>query len=425
MRIPSLNSKGTDVKEVQSILKKLNYYESNIDGIFGEKTQEAISKLQQDNNLEINGKLDIKTYSYIRSLLLGYYRYKVKGKNTIENILEKYNTSLDHVISSNPNIDLDNIKNNDEIIIPYDLEIVRTDIDYTYEILERNISSLKTIYPFIEEGVIGNSILGKNIYYLKIGEGPNHVFYNACHHSLEWITSLLLMKFTENICNAYVKNESIRGYDIKDLLSKSSIFIVPMVNPDGVDLVLKGLDPTSKYYGRLIKLNKGNLNFSTTWQSNIRGVDLNHNYNASWKQSKFSEKQNKIYGPGPTRYSGDFPESEPESKALANFTRFNDFKMVLAYHSQGKEIYWNYKNMAPDISKDIGEKFSKVSGYKLSEPEGMASFSGYKDWFISKFKRPGFTIEVGEGTNPLPISQFEEIYNDNEEILLMAPSLTI
>ena len=49
-----------------------------------------------------------------------------------------------------------------------------------------------------------------------------------------------------------------------------------------------------------------------------------------------------------------------------------------------------------------------------------SSFAGYKDWFIQNFRRPGYTIEVGSGTNPLPLSQFEEIYRDNLPILITA-----
>ena len=304
--------------------------------------------------------------------------------------------------------------------------IVNTSIDYTYSVLEEDIKNLKSKYSFIETGIMGNSVLGKNLSYIKLGDGDNVVFYNGTHHGLEWITSVLLMKFIENFCEAFDKNKSIRGYNIKTIWNKSTIYIVPMVNPDGVDLVLNGIENVRfDYQRRLFKWNKGQKNFSDVWQANIRGVDLNHNYNASWRESKMSEVKNNILGPGPTRYSGRFPESEPEAKAIADFTRFNNFNLVMALHSQGKEIFWNYRDMEPKISREIAEKFSKVSGYEVSTPEGMASFSGYKDWFIEKYKKPGFTIEVGKGKNPLPISQFNEIYNDIEEMLLLASIITL
>lgn len=303
--------------------------------------------------------------------------------------------------------------------IPYGIDIVDTNIDYTYEIMEKDIQGLKARYPFIKTGIAGNSVLGKNLYYIKLGNGPNEVFYNGSHHSLEWITSVLLMKFVENFSKAYASGTTLEGYNVRDIWNKSTIYILPMVNPDGVDLVLNGLKRDNPYYNSLIKWNKGSTNFSTVWQANIRGVDLNHNYDASWNLSKQAEAAYGITGPGPTRYSGTAPESEPESKAVANFTRNHNFRLVIAYHTQGEVIYWTYLNIIPKDALRIAQLFSKVSGYKLSQTYGIVSYAGYKDWFIDKYKRPGFTIEAGKGTNPLPISQFNQIYNNNIELLLL------
>ena len=52
-----------------------------------------------------------------------------------------------------------------------------------------------------------------------------------------------------------------------------------------------------------------------------------------------------------------------------------------------------------------------------------SSFAGFKDWFIQEFNKPGYTIEAGIGVNPLPISQFNEIYNDNIGILILGAIL--
>ena len=74
--------------------------------------------------------------------------------------------------------------------------------------------------------------------------------------------------------------------------------------------------------------------------------------------------------------------------------------------------------MATEEAHMIGEKFAELSGYELAETVGITSYAGYKDWFIQDYKRPGYTVEVGKGTNPLPISQFDAIYNDNIKLLL-------
>ena len=63
---------------------------------------------------------------------------------------------------------------------------------------------------------------------------------------------------------------------------------------------------------------------------------------------------------------------------------------------------------------------AEASGYNLADVPYNSGFAGYKDWFIQEFRRPGYTIEVGQGINPLPISQFDEIYRDNLPILVIA-----
>lgn len=97
--------------------------------------------------------------------------------------------------------------------------------------------------------------------------------------------------------------------------------------------------------------------------------------------------------------------------------------MVIAYHTQGKEIYWNFQNINPPRGLEIANQFASVSGYSIENVPFNSSFAGYKDWFIQDYNRPGFTIEAGLGINPLPISQFDEIYNDNLGILVLGAIL--
>ncbi|WP_027624401.1 M14 family metallopeptidase [Clostridium lundense] len=420
MRILKLGSKGSDVMEIQSVLKKIGYDPGPVDGVYGAKTENAVRQFQKNNGLNPDGVIGPDTYRILERLLIGYDTYTIRPGDTLYNIAKKYYTQVYKILIANPGIEPFDIQPGQRIIVPYGIDVVQTDINYTYDVLRRDIEGLKTRYPFITVGVAGKSVLGKNLYYLKLGVGPNQVFYNAAHHALEWITSPLLMKFAENFANNYALGRKMRGYDVADIWSRSSIYIMPMVNPDGVDLVLNGLSKDNPYYDQLIVWNKGSTDFSKDWEANNRGVDLNHNYNASWQKSKEAEKMYGVYGPGPTRYSGPYPESEPETQTVVKFTRDHNFRLVLAYHSQGEVIYWQYDGITPPDSRRIGELFSKVSGYSLAEAAGITAYAGYKDWFIEEYRRPGYTIEVGKGKNPLPISQFDKIYNDNEELLLLA-----
>lgn len=420
MRVLQLGSVGSDVMEIQSLLAQIGYNPGPIDGIFGSMTQQSVINFQDDNNLVPDGIVGPRTHAVLNRLLMGYDIYTIQAGDTLYNLARRYYTTVDRILTANPNINPYNLMIGTQITIPYGIDVVDTNISYTYEIMQRDIQGLRARYPFLQVGIAGRSVLGKNLYYIRLGNGPNEVFYNGAHHALEWITAPLLMKFIENYAKAYAERESIRGYDIRDIWSRSSIYIIPMVNPDGVNLVINGLQRDNPYYNQLLQWNDTGLPFSRVWQANIRGVDLNHNYDALWYEYREIAEELGYGSPGPTRYPGPYPESEPESRAVADFTRQHNFRLVLAFHSQGEVIYWNFQNLAPPVARRIGEILSQVSGYSLEETYGTASYSGYKDWFIQEYRRPGYTIEVGRGVNPLSITQFPEIYNDNEELLILA-----
>lgn len=152
-------------------------------------------------------------------------------------------------------------------------------------------------------------------------------------------------------------------------------------------------------------------------------MDLNLQFPAGWEDARRIKFEQGFTSPAPRDYVGEAPLSQPESTALYNFTLQHNFRLVIAYHTQGQEIYWQFQNYTPQESLYIGNMFSRASGYVLSDTPYNSSFAGYKDWFIQDYRRPGFTIEAGIGENPLPISQFNEIYNDNIGILILGAVL--
>lgn len=287
---------------------------------------------------------------------------------------------------------------------------------YSFKMMEQQLSALIKKYPFLSLSSIGKSIEKRDIYCLRLGQGDRKIHVNASHHANEWITSIVIIQSIQIICNLIQKQTKYLDIDCTTLLDKVSYDFVPMVNPDGVELCLNSPYQSSDISSELLRLNEGKLDFSK-WKANIRGVDLNRNYNAGFEiYKKNSQKQSPSYA----YYPGKHFESEPESFALANLTRQRKYDIVFAYHTQGKVIYWTYQDLYIDYAKEYATMFSKLSQYLLDDPEIGASYGGYKDWFISSFKKPGFTIECGLGENPIELSQIPTIIHDTLPILILA-----
>lgn len=272
---------------------------------------------------------------------------------------------------------------------------------------EKIIKKIKSEFGFVKTEKIGESVCGRSIDLIKLGNAEKATLWVGAHHGLEWITTLLLFEFFYDICKKVKFNEKVCGIDVKEKLNERGIVFVPCLNPDGVEIALSGFKSVPKD-----KLPIKNIDdeFYKKWQSNANGVDLNHNYNAGWEELHRLERDNKIFLPSHTRYGGIAPESEPETRALVNFCRENNFEYALAFHSQGEEIYWDYGKHTPENSEKFAEVFALMSGYTVSNPEGLAVGGGFKDWFIEELGRPAFTVEVGSGKNPLPIEELPKIY---------------
>ena len=233
------------------------------------------------------------------------------------------------------------------------------------------------------------------------------------------------MKFIEDYSNAYINNNSLFGYNIRNLFNSVSIFIMPMINPDGVNLVTQSLPTNSIYFKKALSIsnNYPNIPFPSGWKANIRGIDLNLQFPAGWEKAKTIKFNQGFTSPAPRDFVGYGPLTEPESLAIYNFTLSHNFSLIITYHTQGQEIYWNFQNINPPRGLEIANKFANASGYSIEDVPYNSSFAGYKDWFIQDYNRPGYTIEAGLGQNPLPISQFDEIYQDNLEILILGAVL--
>lgn len=300
------------------------------------------------------------------------------------------------------------------------MPIVDTTVPITAASCDRMILQLASAYPFCRTERLTDTAFQRPIRTLVIGEGPRKVIYTAAHHANEWITALILLRFAEELAQAVADDGEIFGQSARKIQQAATIYMVPMVDPDGVDLVTGAIEENTVQYrlARALADNYPQIPFPEGWKANLLGVDLNLQYPAKWLQAREIKFSAGFTRPGPRDYVGKAPLDQRESRALAEYTEYIDPAMVLAFHSQGKEIYWQFADIFVPGARELGEEFAGVSGYTLADTPYNSSFAGYKDWFIQYFRRPGYTVEVGEGENPLPLEQFPEIYRDNLGILI-------
>ncbi|MGA5690221.1 M14 family metallopeptidase [Cytobacillus pseudoceanisediminis] len=334
--------------------------------------------------------------------------YTVRPGDTFWKLSTSRNLSVDALLLVNQSLNPNSLAPGTAIKLPGRVitPIVSGRRSYDYKALTADITMLSDIYPFIKVNSIGQSVLGKPIQEIRLGKGNKKVQINASFHANEWITTPILMALLNSFLLSITNVRPIRGVSTMPLYISVDLSIVPMVNPDGVDLVLNG--PPPELREEVIAINRGSTDF-TGWKANIRGVDLNNQYPAKWDFEKERTEQN---APAPRDYLGEAPLTETEAIAMAELAKDNQFDRMLAFHTQGAEFYWGFEGLEPPESQVLALEFERVSGYKAVQY--IDSFAGYKDWFIQEFRRPGFTIELGRGINPLPLSQFDDIY---EEVL--------
>lgn len=378
-------------------------------------------EFQTREGLFPSGREDVLTLQRLTPYLLGYERYMVKPGDSFYRLARQFGTTVRAIVTANPDLDPRRLSVGQYLIIPYGFPVVPTDLPFTSELLALCIHGLTVRYPFLSQRRIAVTAYGRPVTVLKLGNGPRSVLYNASHHANEWITTPVLMKFLEDYARAVSEGGRIFDLDAAALFRSVQLYLVPMVDPDGVDLVTGAIAPGSEEYlaAQDISAYFPSIPFPDGWKANLRGVDLNLNYPAGWEQARENKFALGFDRPAPRDYVGQAPLDQPESTAMAELTRLIDPAMTISYHTQGEVIYWKFLNLEPEGARALGERFARVSGYALEDTPYASGFAGYKDWFIQTFDRPGYTIEAGLGENPLPLSQFDSIYERNLGILAL------
>lgn len=252
----------------------------------------------------------------------------------------------------------------------------------------------------------GFSVWGTPLYCAGVGNLNSPLLVVGGTHATEYMGMLSSVAFLEHLLcsdDPYTKAA----------LEKSGVLVVPCLNPDGLALWQEGVfaapDPQA-----LFSMSGGDF---THWQANANGVDLNRNFDAGFDIGLQLAQKSGITAPGPTRFGGRAPFDQPETASLRRLCQTFLPRQMVCLHSQGEEIYYHYGTPPPQ-SALIAQILSLISGYKVCPPDPIASHAGCKDWFISRFDKPGFTIEQGMGQNPLPIEDFVPIWKQTLPMLL-------
>ncbi len=291
------------------------------------------------------------------------------------------------------------------------------------ELIER-INELQAAHSEINVSYVGQSVFGRAIPVITLGDkmAAKSVLYVSTHHASENICTGVLLNFIEEYLNAYDRYAQMYGINLRYLFKMRKIYVVPMLNPDGVEYRLNGIGKDNPIGERILAYNGGE-DFSA-WSANARGVDLNHNYDAYFEEYKEIERERGITN-GKTKYSGEYAESEPEVAALANFIRYNaeEIEGVLTLHTQGEEFYYKSRGAMPPRAEHLSRIISRLTGFAPATARGESGMGGLTDWFIKEYNKPSFTLECGRGENPLPPSQIMSIYSRLKELLFTFPIL--
>ena len=301
--------------------------------------------------------------------------------------------------------------------------LVKVTEKYTYDQMSQDIQELASRYSsLMKVNTIGTTLDGRNLYEIVVGNinAEKHVLIHGGIHAREYMTPLLIMKQLEYGL-AFYGTASYEGRLLSDLFNKTAIHYVPMVNPDGVTISQSGIGGIrSEELRRTIQqcyqndLAQGRTSaalerYLNYWKANGRGVDLNQNFPADWDEVTSTDM------PSYATYKGAAPLSEPESQALANLIQSRNWTATISYHSMGNIIYWDYPgNTVSAQSQELANAVSAKTGYRLA---GSSGHGGFKDWLqIKENPIPSLTIEVGSVSCPMPVTEFTDVWNKNQEV---------
>lgn len=271
------------------------------------------------------------------------------------------------------------------------MRYVQLNQPYYYNELLNDATLLKIAYPeFIQTENIGTTLSNSSIFMMRIGKGEKAILLTGGVHGRESINPVVLMAMAQYYANAYKEKEEPlvvqKKYpvNLKEFFEEYSLYMIPLVNPDGYMVSLRGFNII---HNEELRLKAKSLGIPyKEWKYNVNSVDINRNFpSKSWvKKNLFDEAG-----------------SELETKAVMKVMQEIPFEAYIDYHSRGKEIYYYRNTLSKTYNArqlEIAYKLAEVSGYSLVNPkeeiEAGDSGGNTVHFFSEQFKKPAFTIET-------------------------------
>ncbi len=334
---------------------------------------------------ETNGIIHIGTVS---SIYDGYYK-DIDTQNIDEYVQTAYPVTPHHVV------------------YPYST--------YTYQNMLNDAASLEIMYPdLIKTSSIGKSVENRDLLLIEFGKGPTKIFVCGTHHAREYIATTYLMYAIDRYAFAYRHGNMWGKYDPRTILDSVTFCIVPMVNPDGVNLVQNGIySTTNSAELSQMKIYDSPKYGYRAWKANVRGVDVNWNYDKDWSYDKNKNPR------GSTGFNGDCPNTEPETIAVSQYVDSNVFDGFFSFHTQGQIFYWADNEQKPSNIQNALRLETGFIGYKESCTGVGGSFF---DYVFRKYQKPTVTVELCPyvGNYPYPDASFDTVWAPAKNILLLA-----
>ena len=364
-----------------------------------EESVETVSKTEQELESEIEMKLESETIN------------EAESDQQSQSEAEKTNAAVQA---------LEKPENPDAII---DLSTTL----YSYQKMENDLTLLAGYYPqYMTLDTAGVTADGRNLYVVYFGNqnASRQIFICAATHAREYMTAQLVMKQLEYYC-AHYEDGSYNGTAYRDIFENTCFVIVPMVNPDGVSISQFGEEGLNREDLRqnLRAIYESDQNggytdeaydtYLTRWKANGMGVDLNRNYSPGW------ESVTDRTAPSSGLYKGTQPGSEAESQALMSLVDgLNSPLLAISYHSYGALVYWQYGQAEPLWSQNQ-QLAAHVEALTTYYQAGYSNEAGFSNWCVNVKKIPSVTVETGTVPAPLPLDQFELLWNQNKEMWAM------